>query len=72
MFEKMGKYPKTPMIKVPFETAIFIFALMGSLPLSIAIFPNIGTLGMESLEEELKKELKEKEFKGMVYYNKGL
>jgi hypothetical protein len=72
MFEKIGRYPKTPMIRVPFETAVFLVALLGSLPLSIAIFPNIGSLAVESLDEDLKKELKAKEFNGMVYYNKGL
>jgi hypothetical protein len=53
IFEKLGKYPKTPMFKMPFEIAVFLFALLGSLPLSIAIFPNTGSIKLESLEEDI-------------------
>jgi hypothetical protein len=42
--EKKHLYPKQPVAKIAFETTIFIFALLGSLPLSIAIFPQTGKL----------------------------
>jgi len=43
MFERMGKYPQSRALKVPFEISVFLFGVMVSLPLSIAIFPNTGS-----------------------------
>jgi Sideroflexins len=39
LVEKAGKTPKSPLLKVPYETGVFIFALMVGLPASIAMFP---------------------------------
>jgi hypothetical protein len=49
---------------------VFIIALMGSLPASIAMFPQNGKLARESLEAEVRESLPQ----GIttVYYNKGL
>jgi len=47
IFERFGKYPKNPTLRIPFEISVFLFALLGSLPLSIAIFPQVGSLPLE-------------------------
>jgi hypothetical protein len=37
--ERAGKTPKSPAVKIPYEVAVFLFALMVGLPSSIALFP---------------------------------
>ncbi len=39
LVEKAGKTPKAPAARIPYEIAVFMVALMGSLPASIAMFP---------------------------------
>ncbi len=73
MFERMGKYPQSRALKVPFEISVFLFGVMVSLPLSIAIFPNTGSSTTNQIEEQLRKEYTDLGHKGaFVYYNKGL
>lgn len=69
-FERAGKTPRSPAVKIPYEVVVFIFALMVGLPASIAMFPQTGRLKREELEGEVRELLPE----GVrtVYYNKGL
>ena len=39
LVEKAGRTPKAPAARIPYEILVFIVALMGSLPASIAMFP---------------------------------
>lgn len=39
LVERAGRTPKTPATRIPYEIMVFIVALMGSLPASIAMFP---------------------------------
>ena len=63
----MKMTPKTPKMKMTYETGVFIFSLMLALPASISLFPQNGSLPLDKVEAELRKE-------GVshVYYNKGL
>ena len=59
--------PKTPKMKMGYETAVFIFSLMFALPASIALFPQNGKLAINEVESELAREgVRE------IFYNKGL
>mmetsp|Transcript_26604 Transcript_26604/g.19942 ORF Transcript_26604/g.19942 Transcript_26604/m.19942 type:complete len:82 (-) Transcript_26604:57-302(-) len=72
-FEKFGRYPSNPRAKVPFEVAVFLFALTVSLPLSIAIFPKNGTIKVKDLHPDEKQALMNKGYQAdFVYYNKGM
>lgn len=42
--EKLGRAPKSPALKIAYETGVFILALMVCLPASIAMFPQTGVL----------------------------
>lgn len=66
-FETMKMTPKTPKMKMGYETGVFIFSLMFALPASISLFPQTGTLPLSKVETELRRD-------GVtqVYYNKGL
>jgi hypothetical protein len=70
LVEKAGKTPRAPVARIPYEILVFIVALMGSLPASIAMFPQNGKLAREDLEAEVREHLPQ----GIttVYYNKGL
>lgn len=70
MVERAGRTPRTRAAKIPYEIAVFLFALMVGLPASIAMFPQTGVLRREEIEEELRGQLPEGVTK--VYYNKGL
>lgn len=70
--EKAGRTPKSPGAKIPYEIAVFLFALMIGLPASIAMFPQTGALPREDLEEELRREGGLPQGVRIVYYNKGL
>jgi len=47
-------------LKVPFEIGVFLFALMVSLPMSIAVFPKTGKMPVSSLIKEEQDLLREK------------
>jgi hypothetical protein len=70
LVDKAGRTPKAPAARIPYEIMVFIIALMGSLPASIAMFPQNGKLAREGLEAEVRESLPH----GIttVYYNKGL
>ena len=42
--DKMGRTPKSSVVKLGYETAIILFALMVNLPASIAMFPTTGSM----------------------------
>ena len=70
LVDKAGRTPRAPAARIPYEIMVFIIALMGSLPASIAMFPQNGKLAREGLEAEVRESLPH----GIttVYYNKGL
>ena len=70
LVDKAGRTPKAPAARIPYEILVFIIALMGSLPASIAMFPQNGKLARGDLEAEVRESLPQ----GIttVYYNKGL
>ena len=45
--EKAGPTPKTPAMRIPYEICVFVLALMGGLPASIAMFPQTGKLSID-------------------------
>jgi hypothetical protein len=53
LFEKMKLAPTRSALKMPYETGIFIFCLMVSLPMSIAVFPQTGSMNIEKCENEI-------------------
>ena len=66
-FDLAKMTPKTPKMKMGYETAVFIFSLMFALPASIALFPQNGKLAINEVESELAREgVRE------IFYNKGL
>eukprot|EP00347_Sterkiella_histriomuscorum_P001656 403371177 len=69
--DKMGRAPRTPALKIPYEISIFLFALMINLPASVAMFPTTGKMKIDMIDE---KELNWEVRKGLneVYYYKGL
>ena len=66
-FDLVKMTPKTPKMKMTYETAVFIFSLMLALPASIALFPQNGKLAINEVESELAREGVKQ-----IYYNKGL
>jgi hypothetical protein len=70
LVEKAGRTPRTPATRIPYEIMVFLIALMGSLPASIAMFPQNGKISRNDLEAEVRETLPY----GIttVYYNKGL
>jgi hypothetical protein len=70
LVEKAGRTPRTPAGRIPYEIGVFLIALMGSLPASIAMFPQNGKVARNDLEDEVRQSLPN----GIttVYYNKGL
>lgn len=69
-FEKAGRTPKSPALKLPYEIGVFVFALMVGLPASIAMFPQSASARRDELEPEVQVLIHD----GIktVYYNKGL
>jgi hypothetical protein len=68
--EKAGRTPRRPATRIPFEIMVFMFALMGGLPASIALFPQTGALPKSALKSEFQGRLPERV--QTVYYNKGM
>jgi hypothetical protein len=70
LVEKAGRTPKSPAAKIPYEIFVFVLALMGGLPASIAMFPQTGKLPVSDVEPEIREHLPQ----GVkhVYYNKGM
>ena len=48
--DRLGRTPTQPKFKIPYEIAVFIFALMVALPGSIALFPQTASIKREVLE----------------------
>ncbi|CDW88434.1 sideroflexin [Stylonychia lemnae] len=68
-FERMGRTPSGSKAKIFFEAGVFTFSLMFALPASIALFPQIGVMKIDQVEQELRsinQDIK------VLYYNKGL
>ena len=68
--EKLGRTPRAPAARIPYEICVFIVALMGSLPASIAMFPQNGSIRREEVEEAVRERIPGGVTR--VYYNKGL
>ena len=71
LVEKLRTTPKTKAIRVLYEIGVFLFALMVNLPVSIAMFPQTGSLRTDHIEKSLKRDLFRNQVEA-VYYNKGL
>lgn len=70
-FDMLKMTPKTPKIKMGYETGVFIFSLMLALPASIALFPQTGVLNSMEIEETLRQSQNGEKI-STIYYNKGL
>ena len=49
-FERMKMTPKRPIIRIPYEIAVFAVALMAFLPASISMFPQTGSIKANEVE----------------------
>lgn len=51
--EKAGLAPTNPRFKLPYELAVFAFALGVALPLSISVFPETKAMKVQKIESSI-------------------
>lgn len=71
LVDRLGRTPKTPSMKLAYESIVIVAALTLFLPASISLFPQTDTASRNELEAELREAASGKPIE-VVYFNKGL